>query len=79
MATIPIDTVKAELSRLVDQVMAGEEVIIVREGKPVAQLVPFGPAKGQRRVLGRLAGQFTVPDNFDAPLPDDIVDLFDGR
>ena len=63
-----------------DEAAAGNEVIIARAGKPIAKLVPLGPpAAAQRRILGRLAGQFTVPEDFDAPLPDDVLDAFEGR
>jgi antitoxin (DNA-binding transcriptional repressor) of toxin-antitoxin stability system len=44
----------------------------------VARLVPLPPKKAHR-VLGIFRGQFTVPDDFDAPLPDDLLDLFEGR
>ena len=69
---------KTQLSRLLRRVAAGEEVTIANRGVPVARLVPVPPKKGQR-VLGIFRGQFTVPDNFDAPLPDDLLDLFEGR
>lgn len=58
---------------------AGEEVVITRNGKPVARLVPLAAPAGQKRVLGCLAGQMTVPESFDAPLPDDVLDAFEGR
>lgn len=69
---------KTQLSRLLRRVAAGEEVTIANRGVPVARLVPVPPKKAQR-VLGIYRGQFTVPDDFDAPLPDDLLDLFEGR
>ncbi len=66
------------MSRLLDAVAAGEEVIIAKAGKPVARLVPV-EAKKERRKLGRLPAGFHVPDDFDDPLPDDILDAFEGR
>jgi len=69
---------KTQLSRLLRRVAAGEEVTIANRGVPVARLVPVPPKKAQR-VLGIFRGQFTVPDDFDAPLPDDLLDLFEGR
>ena len=84
MQTIDIKGAKTQLSRLVDLAAAGEEIVITRAGKPVARLVPLeatkphAPRSGDR-VLGALAGQFTVPDDFDAPLPDDLLALFEGR
>ena len=69
---------KTQLSRLLRRVAAGEEVTIANRGVPVARLVPVPPKKAQR-VLGIFRGQLTVPDDFDAPLPDDLLDLFEGR
>ena len=80
MQVIDIHAAKTQLSRLVDEAAAGKEIVIARAGKPVAKLVPFAPAAPrQRRVLGRLAGQLTVSADFDAPLPDDMLDAFEGR
>lgn len=78
MTTVNIHAAKTQLSRLLDAVAAGKEVIIAKAGKPVARLVPF-EQKRQPRKLGTLAGQFHVPDDFDDPLPEDIVDAFEGR
>jgi prevent-host-death family protein len=80
MQTVNIHAAKSQLSRLVDQAAAGEEIIIARAGKPVARLVPLAVAATPRkRVLGILKGTLTVPDDFDAPLPDDVLDAFEGR
>lgn len=76
MQTFNIHAAKTHLSRLVDEVAAGEEIIIAKAGKPVARLVPL--ERGERP-LGLLAGQLTVSDNFDDPLPDDLLDLFEGK
>ena len=77
MQTINIHAAKTHFSRLVDEAAAGEEIIIAKAGKPVARLVPL--AKKPKRQLGLLAGQLTVSDDFDAPLPDDLLDLFEGK
>ena len=80
MRVINIHAAKTQFSRLVDEAAAGNEVIIARAGKPAAKLVPLAPPEiTQRRVLGRLAGQLNVPENFDAPLPGDMLDAFEGR
>ena len=52
--------------------------MIAKAGKPVARLVPFRVAKVKRR-LGTLAGKLRVSEDFEAPLPDDILDAFEGR
>jgi len=75
MLTINIHEAKTHLSRFVEQAAAGEEIIIAKAGKPVAKLVPLHP-RPRRRKLGIAAGEFTVPDDFDAPLPDDVLGLF---
>lgn len=69
---------KTQLSRLLRRVAAGEEITIANRGVPVARLVPV-PQEKAKRVLGIFRGQFTVPDDFDAPLPDDVLALFEGR
>ncbi len=78
MQTVNIHAAKTHLSRLVDQAAAGEEIVIARAGKPVARLVPLQHQAAKRR-LGTLAGQLGVSDDFDAPLPDDLLALFEGR
>lgn len=76
---IDIEAAGAELALLVDRVATGEEVVITRPGRPVARLLAAEPAKRERR-LGLLEGQgFWVADDFDAPLPDDLLDLFEGE
>jgi prevent-host-death family protein len=78
MQTINVHAAKTQLSRLLDAVAAGEEVIIAKAGKPVARLIPIDGRKQPRR-LGTLAGEFTVPDDFDDPLPEHILAPFEGR
>jgi prevent-host-death family protein len=75
---VNIHAAKTHLSRLIDKVAAGEEVVIARAGKPVARLVPLAPER-PKRVLGMLRGQINIPDNFDDPLPDDVLALFYGQ
>ncbi|GAB7143979.1 type II toxin-antitoxin system Phd/YefM family antitoxin [Mycobacterium riyadhense] len=61
----------SELLRLVD---SGQEIEIARGGEPVAKLVPFHPRETRR--LGIDRGVYTVPEDFDAPLPDDVIASF---
>lgn len=68
MRIVDIQEARTTLSRLVDEVSAGEEIVIAKGGKPLARLVAWR-ADGKRRKLGILAGKFSVPDDFDAPLP----------
>ena len=78
MRTVDVDAAKTQFSRLLDAVAAGEEVAIARAGEPMAKLVPI-EAKPPKRRLGRLEGKYTVPEDFDAPLPDDLLHAFEGR
>ena len=69
---------KTQLSRLLKRVALGEEVTIASRGKPVARLVPVKAPEGERKI-GLFRGKFTVPDDFDAPLPREILDAFEGE
>ena len=68
---------KTNFSRLVDLAAAGEEIVIAKAGKPVARIAPLSKG-GVARKPGCLEGRFTVADDFDAPLPDDLLDAFEG-
>lgn len=67
---------KTHLSRLLDRVASGEEVIIAKAGVPVARLVPVVIA-AQPRPLGTERGRVFIADDFDAPLPADLLDDFE--
>ena len=79
MTTVNIHAAKTHLSRLVERAAAGEEVIIAKAGNPVARLVPLVATGGKKRRLGLLAGRMKVPTDFDAPLPSDVIEAFEGR
>ena len=78
MQTVNIHEAKTHLSRLLEQVAGGDEIIIAKAGKAIARLVPLDAAPKKRR-LGRLKGKLNVPDDFDAPLTDSELALFEGR
>ena len=73
---VNIHEAKTHLSRLLQRVAAGEEVTIARSGVPVARLVAVEPKA--KRPLGFARGQIWIADDFDAPLPDDLLKLFYG-
>jgi len=75
MSTITVHEAKTHLSRLIRRVQTGEEITICRGDEPVARLVPVKSARPRR--LGLDQGVFEVPDDFDAPLPDDVLDDFE--
>lgn len=77
MVTVGIHEAKTTLSKLIQKAQGGEEVMITKSGVPVAKLVtvlPEGP-----RQLGRDVGRFEVPEDFNDPLPEDLLDAFEGR
>jgi prevent-host-death family protein len=78
MKTINVHEAKTQLSRLLEEVAAGQEIIIAKAGKPVARLVSLRTAS-KKRQLGILEGRLTVMPDFDAPLPDAILDAFEER
>lgn len=71
---VNVHEAKTHLSRLLARVERGEEIVIARSGRPVARLVRYDEP---RRTLGRDAGLFEVPDDFDAPLPADVLRTFE--
>ena len=75
---VSVREAKSHLSRLLDQVSQGEEIVIARSGKPVARLIPPEGA-AENRSPGSAAGQITLSDDFDAPLPEDILRSLEGR
>jgi len=76
MTNVGVHKAKTDLSKLLKRVAMGEEIIITNNGKPVAKLVHI-PSQGPR-VLGRDEGLFEVPDDFNDPLPDEILELFES-
>jgi prevent-host-death family protein len=78
MQTVNIHEAKTQFSRLVDAAAGGEEIVIAKAGKPAARLVPMERAKVTRR-FGGLKGKVRIADDFDAPLPDDVIAAFEGR
>lgn len=73
---VNIHEAKTNFSRLLTQVDKGEEVIISKAGKPVARLIPF-EEKPKRRLAGSGKGKVKVLDDFDAPLPESILNSFE--
>jgi len=73
--TVNIHQAKTHFSKLIARVRTGEEIVVAKAGTPVARLVPIA-ARPKRRVPGSARGQFVIHDNFDDPLPDDILDSF---
>lgn len=77
MDTINLYEAKTNLSQLVDRAAAGEEIVIAKAGRPMARLVPLR-RRTTPRPLGLLRGQVMLGDDFDAPLPEEMIRAFRG-
>lgn len=75
MAQVGMHEAKTKLSQLVERAEAGEEIVIARNGRPVARLVPVAGANALAAVYGALRGRVEFADDFDE-LPDDIAEAF---
>ena len=73
--TVDVRDAKTHLSRLLERVERGEEIVIVRAGKPIARLSPAGPVGG-RRPLGLDRGKIWMSEDFDEPLPSEAFPGF---
>ena len=73
-----IHEAKTHLSMLIQRALKGEEIIIAKSGTPLIQLVPVSSDPIKRKG-GQLKGMFDVSEDFDAPLPDDLQNLFEGK
>ena len=78
MQTINTHQAKTHLPKLLEEVGHGLEIIIAKSGKPIAKLTGLSPAKPVR-TPGFLKGKIKIAENFDAPLPNDVLDAFEGK
>jgi prevent-host-death family protein len=76
MESFNIHQAKTHLSRLLERVSSGEEIVIARSGRPIARLVPFTEAP---RRPGSLKGKIRIAEDFDGPLPESIARAFRGE
>ena len=72
------DEIKRNLSTYLQRVKAGETVLIVTGGVALIEIKPLHASSQSVRPIGLVKGEFTVPDDFDAPLPENIVQEFEG-
>lgn len=78
MQSISIDDIQRDPLKYLRQVEAGETLVILRANQPIAEIRPIPPSQ-PLRPIGLCVGEFTVPDDFDAPLPDDLLNAFEGK
>jgi antitoxin (DNA-binding transcriptional repressor) of toxin-antitoxin stability system len=79
MNTISLQDLERDPAGLLDRVEAGERLVVAREGRLVAELRPLASALRTPRPYGLAAGSFTVPVDFDAMLPDDLLRAFEAQ
>jgi prevent-host-death family protein len=79
MIKVDIGEAKTHFSKYLRIVEQGETVVLARRNRPVAEIRRVRPRRRGRRPMGLCEGDFIVPDNFDAPLPKELLDAFEGR
>ena len=79
MESVNMHEAKTRLSQLVARAAKGEAFIIAKAGKPVARVMAYdSPEQSQQKRIGSMAGEFTVPEDFDRMGQDEIVEMFGG-
>ena len=78
MIRLNMHEAKTHLSRYIARVEAGEKILLCRRNEPVAEIHPVSPTRKKPRPFGLDRGQFTIPDSFYDPLPDDFIDAFEN-
>jgi antitoxin (DNA-binding transcriptional repressor) of toxin-antitoxin stability system len=78
MSTISVQDIEADPLAFFRRVEAGEAFVVVRGERPLAEVRPLTAVAAQPRPFGLCAGQFTVPADFDQPLPDNLLEEFEG-
>jgi prevent-host-death family protein len=80
METVNIHYAKTHLSKLIEKAVRGEPFIIAKAGKPLVKVSAIDqPEAPPKRRIGFMAGQFTIPEDFDTMYADEIADLFEGK
>jgi len=79
MKIVNIADAKARLSEYLKRVERGETIVLARRNRPVAELRPLPGRPRPPRPIGLCRGEFAVPDDFDAPLPESLLAEFEGR
>ena len=77
MIRLNMHEAKTHLSRYVAQLQEGETILLCRRNVPVAEIRALPRARREPRPIGLARGEFTVPDSFFEPLPDDIIEAFE--
>ena len=76
-ATVNIHAAKTHFSRLIERALQGDEIIIAKAGRPLVCIVPYHPRHPARRAPGSARGQFTMTGDFEAPLPEKEIEVWE--
>ncbi|MBE9011933.1 type II toxin-antitoxin system Phd/YefM family antitoxin [Pseudanabaenaceae cyanobacterium LEGE 13415] len=79
MESVTVHQAETNFSQILSRVELGEEIVISDQGVPIAKLVPVRSSSRRRSSLGMDRGKFVVPEDFNDPLPDDILSAFEGN
>ena len=79
MITITIDEIQRDISGFLNLVQAGNTLLIVQADEPIAEIKPVSNKVNQLRPFALCAGEFVVPDDFNEPLPEEILNQFEGE
>lgn len=75
---VSVEDIQRDITAYLKRVEEGDTLIIVRAGHPVAEIKSIAPGPGKLRPFGLCSGEFTVPEDFNAPLPENILNTFEG-
>jgi prevent-host-death family protein len=75
---VEVEVAQEALSELIERACEGEEIVIVRDSRPLVRIVPIAPSPA-RRVFGSMRGKLTVPPEFFEPLPEEDLDAWEPR
>ena len=77
MSTVRLDDIRNDSGPILSRAKAGETIIVLDANQPVLEIRPLGAGSAASRPYGLCAGAFSVPDDFDEPLPEDVVSQFE--
>ena len=79
MIRLNIHEAKTNLSRYLSMIRKGETIVLCKRNQPIAEIRPLQPRRAQKRPLGLAKGQFIVPREFFEPLPEELMEAFQGE
>ncbi|CAN2041467.1 Type II toxin-antitoxin system Phd/YefM family antitoxin [Candidatus Magnetomoraceae bacterium gMMP-15] len=78
MTTVSVEEIRYDILGWLQKAQVDEKIIILKSNKPIAEIIPIRSDSIELRPMGLCKGDFTVPDDFDAPLPEEIIQQFEG-